>query len=186
MSIFNKVKSIGGGRLLYLALYYGVLRYLPASTSIFGGKLWRKLRYLCCRHIFKSCGKNVNVEHGAWFGTGKNIIIGDNSGIGINAHILNDTVIGKDVMMGPNCYMLESLHRFDRTDITMIAQGMTDKRAKVIIGDDCWIGRDVMIIGSREIKQGSIVGARCLLTKSFPEYSIIGGNPSKMIRNRKE
>ena len=36
-----------------------------------------------------------------------------------------------------------------------------------------------------EIKKGSIIGARCLLTKSFPEYSIIGGNPSKLIRSRK-
>ena len=41
-----------------------------------------------------------------------------------------------------------------------------------------------MIIGSREIKDGSIIGARCVLTKSFPEYSIVGGNPSKLIRSR--
>lgn len=41
-----------------------------------------------------------------------------------------------------------------------------------------------MIIGSREIKSGSILAARCVLTKTFPEYSIIGGNPSKLIRSR--
>lgn len=87
--------------------------------------------------------------------------------------------------MGPNVYMLESAHKFDRTDITMREQGMRDERAQVVIGNDCWIGRDVMIIGSREIKDGSIIGARCVLTKSFPAYSIVGGNPSKLIRNRK-
>ena len=88
--------------------------------------------------------------------------------------------------MGPNCYMLESTHKFERTDIPMIDQGITTQRASVVIGDDVWIGRDVMIIGSREIKTGSIIGARCLVTKSFPSYSIIGGNPSKLIRSRKE
>lgn len=87
--------------------------------------------------------------------------------------------------MGPNCYMLESLHKFDRTDITMIEQGFSNERAQVNIGNDVWIGRDVMIIGSKEIKDGTIIGARCVVTKSFPEYSIIGGNPSRLIRLRK-
>ena len=174
-------------RKIFLILYYGFARYLPSSSipikSI--GRLSKKFRGVICKHIFKYCGKNVNIERMAWFGTGKDIEIGDNSGIGINAHILNNTIIGNNVMMGPNCYMLESTHLFDRTDITMIEQGVKKERDKVIIGNDVWIGRDVMIIGSREIKTGSIVAARCVLTKTFPEYSIIGGNPSKLIRSRK-
>ena len=91
-------------------------------------------------------------------------------------------------MMGPNCYMMEKTHNFDRLDIPMIQQGSrtSHTRDQVIIGDDCWIGQDVMIIGSREIKTGSIVGARCVLTKSFPEYSIIGGNPSRLLKSRIE
>lgn len=172
---------------VYLLIYYSIARHLPASNSRMGKLLCaKKIRYMCCKHIFKSIGKNVNIEKGAWFGRGHGIEIGDNSGIGINAHILNNTIIGKDVMMGPNLYMMEKTHNFDRTDIPMMYQGSrtTHERDQVIIGDDCWIGQDVMIIGSREIKKGSIVGARCVLTKSFPEYSIIGGNPSKLIRSR--
>lgn len=171
-------------RKIWLCFYYGIARWLPASYKI-GGRWAKKVRYECCKHIFKSIGRNVNIEHGAWFGDGHGIEIGDNSGIGINAHILNNTIIGRDVMMGPNCYMLESLHIFDRTDISMLEQGGKTTRDQVIIGDDIWIGQDVMIIGSREIKKGSIIGARCLLVKSFPEYSIIGGNPSILIRSRK-
>ena len=155
---------------LWLTLYYGIARHLPGSYSKFGGKISLKFRRLCCKHIFKYMGKNVNIERGAWFGSGRDIIIGDNSGLGINCHVLNNTIIGKDVMMGPNCYMLESLHKYDRTDIPMIAQGFSKERCQVIIGDDVWIGRDVMIIGSKQIKTGTIVGARCLLSKSFPEY----------------
>ncbi len=169
----------------WLILYYGIARNLPRSYSPFGGKIALKFRRLCCKHIFRYMGENVNIEHGAWFASGKNVEIGNNSGIGVNCHILNNTKIGNDVMMGPNCYMLESLHKYDRTDITMIEQGFSTERCRVIIGDDVWIGRDVMIIGSKEIKTGSIVGARCVLTKSFPEYSVIGGNPSKLLRSRK-
>ncbi|WP_245832512.1 acyltransferase [Macellibacteroides fermentans] len=129
-------------------------------------------------------GKNVNIERGAYFGNGLKIEIGDNSGIGINAHIYNNTIIGQNVMMGPEVYMLEKTHNFDSVDIPMIKQGSRKERDQVIIGDDCWIGREVLIIGSRVINKGSIIGARCVLTKSFPEYSIIGGNPSKLIRSR--
>lgn len=169
----------------WLILYYAFARHLPRSYFPILGRLSLKIRLCCCRHIFKHMGDNVNIEHGAYFGSGKDVEIGNNSGIGINCHILNNTKIGNDVMMGPNCYMLESLHKYDRTDVTMIEQGFSSERCKVIIGDDVWIGRDVMIIGSKEIKTGSIIGARCVLTKSFPEYSVVGGNPSKLLRMRK-
>lgn len=170
-------------QIVCLILYYTIARWLPA-TNEYNFPFARKFRYLCCKYLFKKIGKNVNIERGAWFGKGQDIEIGDNSGIGVNAHILNNTIIGKDVMIGPNLYMMESTHLFDRIDIPMMYQGRKKNRDQVIIGDDVWIGQDVMIVGSREIKTGSIVGARCVLTKSFPEYSIIGGNPSKLIRSR--
>lgn len=171
-------------QLLCLIIYYSFAYYLPKSGTY--GNVGGVIRRGLCKKIFKKCGEYVNIERKAWFGTGVGVEIGDYSGIGINSHIYNNTIIGKHVMMGPNCYMLEKTHNFDKPDVPMMFQGFrTDfERDKVIIGDDVWIGRDVMIIGTREIKTGSIIGARCVLTKSFPEYSIIGGNPSKLIRSR--
>ena len=173
-------------RFFFLCVYYSFARFLPGSHTVLGRILMsKKIRYFCCKHIFKRIGRNVNIERNAYFGKGYDIEIGDNSGIGYNAHIFNNTIIGDNVMMGPNLYMLESSHIFERTDIPMISQGKKKERDRVVIENDCWIGRDVMIIGSRTIKEGSVIGARCLLTKSFPEYSIIGGNPSRLIRSRK-
>lgn len=102
-------------KIIFLALYYSFLYYLPASTTPIIGKYCRRLRYNCCKHIFRKCGKNVNIERKAWFGSGVNIIIGDNSGLGINSSIPNDTIIGENVMMGPNCYILQADHAFART-----------------------------------------------------------------------
>ena len=160
-----------------LVLYYYFARFLPS------GKFGKYVRYHICKGIFKKCGKNVNVERLATFGNGFNIEIGDNSGIGINSCIPNDTIIGNDVMMGPNTYILVHNHAFDRTDITMREQGFA-KRKRTIIEDDCWIGRDVLMTPGRTIKKGSIIAAGCVLTKDFPEYSIVGGNPAKLIRSR--
>ena len=89
-------------------LYYLIFRYLPANSFIIRpiGKLCGKLRYLCCRHIFQYCGKDVGIERLAFFGSGKDLVVGDRSNLGINCRVPSDIIIGNDVMMGPNftCY----------------------------------------------------------------------------------
>ena len=171
-------------RKLFLILYYGLFRYFPTSDFPIIGHISRKLRYMCGKRIFKFCGKNVNIERMAFFGKGYDIVIGDNSGIGINCTIPPNTIIGNNVMMGPNCYFFAHNHRFDRIDIPMIEQGKTDKK-QTIIEDDVWIGRDVTFTPGRIVKRGTIIGASCLLCRNFPEYSVVGGNPSVLIKSRK-
>lgn len=168
----------------WLVLYYGLARHLPASTNRYLGTFSKQVRGYLCSKIFKQCGRNINIEKGAWFGKGNELVIGENSGLGINCKVNFNTVIGRDVMMGPNFYMLESTHLFNSIDVPMRLQGRKKERDQLIIEDDVWIGRDVMVIGSKKIMRGSIIGARCLLVKNFPEYSVIGGNPSKLIKIR--
>lgn len=181
MRINNRQISLK--QIVSLAIYYCFLQYLPASTFPLIGKLSKKLRYCCCKHIFKFCGKNVNVERRAVFGIGIDICIGDNSGIGKKSFVPSDIIIGKDVMMGPNCYILSINHTFERFDIPMIKQGNTAKK-KTVIEDDVWIGRQVIFTPGRTVKKGSIIGAGCVLSKDFPEYSVIGGNPSRLLKKR--
>lgn len=59
------------------------------------------------------------------------------------------------------------------------------KCKRVIIGDDVWIGRQSIINQGRTIRKGTIIAAASVVTKDFPEYSIIGGNPACLIRTRK-
>lgn len=168
-----------------LAIYYGFAKYLPVSHSFWGGVIYSKsIRYGLCKHIFKKCGSNVNIERNASFGSGREIVIGDNSGLGINSNVPSDIMIGNNVMMAPNCFILSQNHKFDRLDIPMIKQGASMSR-RTVIEDDVWIGRDVLMTPGRTIRTGTIIAARCVLVKDFPEYSIVGGNPSKLIRDRR-
>lgn len=174
-------KQIGLSKLLFLILYYGLARWLPCTGRLFNlGGIFRRW---CCQHIFKYCGENVNIERKAWFASGLDIVIGDNSGIGINAHIPNGTIIGKDVMMGPNCFILDVNHKYNDPSVPMIKQGMMEPKT-TIIEDDVWIGRDVFMTPGRHISSHTVIAARCVLTKDFPEQSIIGGNPSRVIKSR--
>lgn len=184
MRIRNKNFEIQ--QLIALFFYYSLFRYFPTSCCIIHpiGSFSKWTRYQCCKKIFLSCGKNVNIERKAYFASGVNLVIGDNSGIGINSYIPGDTVIGRNVMMGPNCYILSNNHSFNCIDIPMIEQGHT-KCEKTIIEDDVWIGRNVTFTPGRTVRKGSIVAACCVLTKDFPEYSIVGGNPSRLLKYRK-
>lgn len=178
-----KKKKIKLKQFICLAIYYGFARYLPETGKFFnvGGSV----RYHLCKHIFLKCGKKVNIERKAWFGSGLQIEIGDYSGIGIEAHIPSDTKIGRYVMMGPNCFILDVNHTFSSIDKPMCFQGH-DSRKQTIIDDDVWIGRDVSFTPGRHVKTGTIVAMSCVLTKDFPSYSIVGGNPSRLLKNRKE
>jgi maltose O-acetyltransferase len=148
------------------------------------GPISKRLRYLCCKQIFKFCGVNVNIERNASFGKGFDLEIGDNSGIGIKCTVPSDIKIGKHVMMAPNCYILSTNHDVSRTDIPMWIQG-TLERKLTIINDDVWIGRQVLFTPGRIVQEGTIVAAGSVLTKDFPAFSIVGGNPAKLIKMRK-
>lgn len=180
-----KGKKVSVLQCLCLLMYYGIARHLPASTNRVFGRLCKTIRFHLVRHIFKQCGKNVNVEKGASFESGLDLSIGDNSGIGINCSVGSNTIIGNDVMMGPNCCFLTRNHAFSRIDIPINQQGFQEKK-QTIIGNDCWIGRDVLATPGRIIADHSIIAAGCVLSKDFPPYSIVGGNPSRLLSNREE
>lgn len=125
----------------------------------------------------------MNVGTGAKFGKGFNIEIGDYSGIGINCVVPENIFIGNYVMMGPNVTVYDSNHNFSRLDVPMVFQG-TSRVGKTIIEDDVWIGSNVIILPGRIVRKGTIVGAGSVVTKDFPEYSIVAGNPAMLKGSR--
>lgn len=170
----------------WLILYYGLAKHLPythARIHLWGGQI----RRMCAKHLFLYCGDNVNIEKGAYFGDGHAVEIGDNSGIGINCHVPNNIKIGRNVLMGPNCFMLENhTHNYSRTDIPILKQGGRYLDGRTEIGDDVWLGRQVMILSCKKIGSHSIIGAGAVVGKDVPEYVVAIGNPIKIIRDRRE
>lgn len=167
-----------------IVLYNIFAKNLPKSRRCI---VFLKMRQFFAKHILLSMGKNVNIEHGASFTEW--VSIGDFSGIGINCELnaMNggEIRIGRYVMMGPDCVIYTRNHRCDRTDIPMQQQGY-EKPEAVVIEDDVWIGKRVIILPGVHIGEGSIVGAGAVVTKDVPPYAVVGGCPARIIKMRKE
>lgn len=185
MSIRIKGVSFSIKQLLCLVLYYTFATHLPDSYYFFGGKTANAIRVFLCKRIFLKCGKIRTINRKVNFGSGRNIEMGDDSGIGANTEIPSDTIIGKNVMLSRRCFVLHRNHEFGRTDIPIIQQGFKETK-RLVIEDDCWVGLGCILTPGRHIKKGTIVAMGSVLTKDFPEYSIVGGNPAKFIKSRKE
>lgn len=159
-----------------------VFRKLPPSNCKIGGKFFKVLRAWSAKRFIKSCGKNVNIEHGAVISS--KLSIGDNSGIGIDCVCNGELTIGTDVMMAPECVIISRNHEFSSIDIPMRLQGYQEI-VPLEIGNDVWIGRRVMIMpGVRKIGNGVIIAAGAVVTKDIPDYAIVAGVPAKIIKWR--
>lgn len=170
-------------RVPYLVLYYSVGWYLPNSYSPFLGKASKAFRNYLCRHIFDYCGKDVNIERKVLFGSGFRIRVGNGSGIGAHSTVCSDIEIGENVLMGPCCFFLTFNHAYKDRSRTIKEQGYQERK-KTVIGNDIWIGRECLFTPGRQVADGTVIAARTVVCKDFEPYSVIGGNPSRVIGTR--
>lgn len=160
-------------------IFYAILgQWLPRSCYSI---LSMKIRYFFLKRIAKSAGKNVNIEQHVVFG--EELEIGDNSTIGFRSDLYGPVIIGKNVMIGPEVAIYTHNHEHINIRIPMIQQGYT-KTEPVVIKDDVWIGRRVLIMPGVTIGTGAIVAAGSVVIKEVSPYSIVGGNPAKLIKFR--
>lgn len=143
-----------------------------------------KIRVLLLKYITDSVGNNVDIAQKVYLGNGKNLIIGNNSLIGPESRIvLQDFVyIGNDVQIGPRAMILTGNHNFKNKDIPFRKQGSTSKPVK--IDDDVWIGANVTILPGVNVSKGAVIGAGAVVTKDIDSYTVVGGNPAKVIGYR--
>lgn len=59
-----------------------------------------------------------------------------------------------------------------------------DNKGDIVVGNDVWIGYEAVILSGVTIGDGAIIGARAVVTKDVPPYTIVAGVPAKPIRKR--
>ena len=170
------------GKALRYAVYYGVADKLPYSIAV-GGTVSKRVRRWSCAALFDAAGEELNVEKGAWFGSGVGIRIGNRSGLGLDCIVTGTVTIGDDVMMGPRCVIVSRDHRIDDVSVPMNQQGLAQDQP-ITIGDDVWIGANVTILPGVDIGSGSVIAAGSVVNRDVPAFAIVAGVPAKVVKHR--
>lgn len=109
--------------------------------------------------------------------------------IGANVYIGRDNFIsvGKSVyisdycIFGNKCSIICSDHIFD-SPLNVYALSGNSFEKSINVGVNCWFGHQVTVIGNVKVGHGSIIGANTLITKDIPPFSMVVGNPAKVIK----
>lgn len=132
-------------------------------------------------------GDNVMIGRNAWLEIsnqtkGGMIAIGGGTQIGRNAVIsaARKISIGKKCLLSYNVSLVDHDHNF-QPDLSPLDSGISEGR-EIIIGDECFIGAHSFILKGAHLGKHCVVGANSVVTESFPDYSIVAGNPAKLIK----
>lgn len=158
---------------------------------------------------FRSLGRNVVFERGVLVFHPENIIIGDNVYIGhytmLKGYYKNVMRIGSHTWIGQNCFLhsgggitigdyvgigpsvqiLTLTHVLDDDLATPIIE-REQKYKPVVIENNCDIGVGTILLPGVTIGTGSMIGAGSVVTRDVEPYSIVAGNPARLLRKRLE
>lgn len=92
-------------------------------------------------------------------------------------------VIGDNFHSGKDTLIINSYHKYDDANaVPYDTKAMVDK--EVIIEENAWIGDRVIILGGVKIGEGAIIQAGAVVVKDIPKYTVAGGNPATVIKQR--
>lgn len=141
-----------------------------------------------CLHF----GKNVAVgeytylgpvieEHGRRYSP--SIAIGAGTWVGKHCSIaaIDNVTIGRNVLFAGYVHITDHSHGYEDINMPITPQPLISK-GPIIIDDDCWLGFGSEILSGVHIGKHSIVAARAVVTKDVPPYTIVAGNPAKIVK----
>ena len=165
---------------IYLFIYYLLANKIPNSTFP-GGFIFNLIRIFFVKRIIEF-GSNNTLQKNIYFGTGKNVKIGNNCQINDNVR-LDNVEIGDNVMIARDAVFLGRSHNYNDLNLCMNNQGFKLSK-QTIVENDVWIGLRAIIMPGKIISSGSIISAGSVLTQNTIKNGVYGGVPAKLIKIR--
>jgi len=112
-------------------------------------------------------------------GVGK-VQIGNKTRIGIGSVLIGPVSIGDDVRLAQNVVITALNHNYQNIAMPISEQGV--KAEQIYIGDETWIGANSVILPGVFIGKHCVVAAGSIVTRNVPSYSLVAGNPARIIK----
>jgi len=128
-----------------------------------------------------SLGDNATIEDFCTVNNGVgNVMIGDDSRIGLGSVIIGPVTIGKQVILAQNIVISGLNHTY--ADISLPTRLQKVTTSLIVVEDEVWIGANVVVTAGVTIGKHSVVAGGSVVTKSIPPYSVAVGNPAKVVK----
>ncbi|MEQ1624381.1 MAG: acyltransferase [Sediminibacterium sp.] len=126
-------------------------------------------------------GANSTIEDFSTVNNGVgDVIIGNNSLIGMGNTIIGPIQIGNNVIFAQNIVASALNHEYRDPNQPIQAQPIL--KSPIVVEDDCWIAANAVITAGVRIGKHSVVAAGAVVTKDIPPYSVAVGNPAKVLK----
>jgi acetyltransferase-like isoleucine patch superfamily enzyme len=130
-------------------------------------------------------GENVLLEPGVWITApgAARVRIGAGSFLNLGVMIASQHLveIGEHCMLANGCFVSDASHRFEDPSLPVTWQGFTSK-GPTRIGDDCWLGANVVVTSGATIGERCVIGANSVVTGTIEPFSIAAGAPARVLR----
>jgi acetyltransferase-like isoleucine patch superfamily enzyme len=174
------IKGVYLGIIQVLTRLAYVEREFPSSIS-----LWARLDIIPrAPHLELhrlSLGKNTLIESlcviCTWHG---DVILKEGASIGIGSIVLGPVLIGEGSACSQNCFISGQSHHYEDVSKNFLRQGVETRQ--VVIGKNVWIGANSVILPGVKIGDNSVIGAGSTIIEDVPAYSVVAGNPAKIIK----
>ncbi len=174
------VKSIYLGMIQLLTWLAYVEREFPSSISL-RARLDVIPRAPHHERHRLSLGRNTLIESlcvvCTWHG---DVILEDGASIGIGSIVIGPVLIGEGSVCSQNCFISGQSHRYEDVSKNFLRQGVNTEQ--VVIGKNVWIGANSVILLGVKIGNNSVIGAGSTVVEDVPAYSVVAGNPAKIIK----
>ncbi len=128
-----------------------------------------------------SLGNNSTIEDFSTINNGVgDVLIGNNTLIGMGNVIIGPIQIGNNVIFAQNIVASALNHDYKDVNIPIHEQKIITK--PIVIQNDCWIAANAVITAGVTIGKHSVVAAGAVVTKDVPPFSVVVGNPAKLIK----
>jgi putative colanic acid biosynthesis acetyltransferase WcaF len=170
----RRARKYSRGEQLRRALWsLGILAFRFSPRPAFGFRCW------LLRLFGATIGRQVHIYGSAVIYMPWNLVVGDWSAIGEMAYIYNlgPVRLGNQVTVSHRAHLCAGTHDYRLPDMPLL-------KPPIVVEDQAWVCADAFVGPGVTVGQGAIVGAAAVVMRDIEPWTIVAGNPARVLKRR--